>query len=172
MHSQPITAEYLDASLTLIIAAFATAEHSDGQEAALTKRLRTSATYQPAFDVIALSDDGQLIGHALLSQAMVADRWPVAVLAPLAVHPDWQRHGVGHALLSYLEVQAEAQGCRGISILGDPAYYGRFGYQPAADWQILPPAGIPGEFFLFKALDPAQMAGVSGALSYDPAFGI
>ncbi len=172
MRIEPITDQYLDASLKTITAAFATAKYTDGHEAALVQRLRQSPTYHPEYDAVALNDDDEVIGYALLSQALVAAKWPVFVLAPLAVHPAWQHRGVGSALLTYLEVQAGEDARRGLSILGDPAYYGHFGYRPVSEWQITPPAGIPAEFFLFKELLPGSMATVTGELAYDPAFGI
>lgn len=172
MQITPITAQHQQASLQLITTAFATAAHSDGHEAELVAKLRQSATYHPDYDVVALNDDGVVVGHALLSQALVAERWPVFVLAPLAVHPDWQHRGIGGALITYLEVQAGEDARRGISILGDPAYYGRFGYRPAAEWQITPPQAWPSANFMFKELVPGSMHGVSGTLTYDPAFGL
>lgn len=172
MRIEPITDQYLDASLTVITTAFAKAEYTDGHEAQLVQRLRASDTYHPEYDAVALNDDGTVIGHAMLSQATIAGKWPVFVLAPLAVHPDWQNQGVGGGLITYLEVQAGEDARRGISILGDPAYYGRFGYRPASNWQITPPDGIPAQFFLFKELLPGSMKNISGPLAYDPVFAI
>ncbi|WP_179393927.1 GNAT family N-acetyltransferase [Lacticaseibacillus absianus] len=149
--------------------------HADGDEAALVARLRHSATYRSADDVVALSDDGTLIGHALLSQAAVVGpthEWPVFVLAPLAVHPDWQGQGVGSALLTYLAVQAGEDARRAIAILGDPGYYGRFGYQPARDFGVTAPFAVPDANLMLKAIVPGGLTGVSGTLRYDPAFGL
>lgn len=130
MRIQPVTKPYLNASLAVIAAAFANAPHTDGHEAELVTALRQSPAYHPDYDVIAVNDNDHVIGHAMLSPAVVVGettRWPLFVLAPLAVHPDVQNRGVGGALLTYLEIQAGEDARRGIAILGDPAYYGRFG---------------------------------------------
>ncbi|WP_125702333.1 GNAT family N-acetyltransferase [Lacticaseibacillus daqingensis] len=175
MRITPITPQQWAASLTLITAAFATAPHADGNEAALVAKLRQSPTYHPAYDAVAFSDQGVLVGHALLSEAAIVGphgRWPVFVLAPLAVAPDWQRQGVGGALITYLEAQAGEDARRAISILGDPAYYGRFGYRPAIDFGVQAPFDVPEENFMLRELIPDGLSGVSGVLQYDAAFGL
>ncbi|MCI1987451.1 MAG: N-acetyltransferase [Lactobacillus sp.] len=173
MRIEPITAQYLTESLHVIQAAFATAPHTDGHEADLVKALRQSPTYHADYDVVALNDAGQVIGHAMLSPATVGDKqWPLFVLAPLAVRPDSQGQGVGGALLTYLEIQAGEDARRGLSILGDPAYYSRFGYQPAKNFGITAPTAVPEENFLLKELFPGGLQGVSGQLQYAPEFGL
>lgn len=172
----PITDTQKPASLALITAAFLTAAHADGNEAALVAALRQSPTYHPDYDVVATAEDGTLLGHALLSQAqVVADTGtprPVFVLAPLAVAPAHQSEGVGAALISYLQMQAGEDERRAISVLGDPAYYGRFGFGPAADYGITAPFDVPTANFMIKEICQGGLANVHGELHYDPAFGL
>lgn len=171
MRIEPIQAKYIDDSIQVVKQAFATAEHSDGDEFQLISRLRDSDDYHSEYDAIALNDDNQVIGHAMLSEAMVGNT-PIFVLAPLAVLPKYQKQGVGSALITYLEVTAGEDMRRAISILGDPAYYGRFGYQPASDYNITPPAGIPAEYFMIKPLFDGALAKVSGELKYAAEFNL
>ncbi|WP_407893788.1 GNAT family N-acetyltransferase [Lacticaseibacillus sp. N501-2] len=169
MRIEPIQPKYFDESQQVVKAAFETAKHSDGDEFQLIKRLRQSADYRPQYDAIALNDAGQVIGHAMLSLAHVGQT-PIFVLAPLAVLPAYRNQGVGGALITYLEVTAGEDMRRAISILGDPKYYGRFGYTPAADFDITPPAGIPAEYFLIKPLFDGALAHVTGELQYAAEF--
>ena len=171
MRIEPIQSQYLSESCQVITEAFAHAEHTDGDEADLVLRLRESKDYHPEYDAIALNDDGQVIGYAMMSQALIG-KTPIFVLAPLAVLPDDQNQGVGSALITYLEVTAGEDMRRAISVLGDPAYYGRFGYRLAADFNITPPAGIPAEYFLIKPLFDGALANVSGELQYAPEFNL
>src|SRR5690606_25411193 len=70
---------------------------------------------------------GGIVGHLALSP--VTAPFPALALAPLAVAPSQQRRGIGSALV------AAAQALRPdatIIVLGDPAYYGRFGFRPVA----------------------------------------
>ncbi|WP_461226295.1 GNAT family N-acetyltransferase [Lacticaseibacillus suihuaensis] len=171
MKIQPVTKDYLAPSVALVTAAFATAAHSDGNEGPLVAKLRQSATYHPEYDAIALADDGTLIGHAMLSEASVGAT-KLFVLAPLAVAPAHQHQGVGSALIAYLEAVAGEDLRRAISILGDPAYYGRFGYGPAARFGITAPFPVADENFMIRELIPGGLRGVTGRLQYDPAFGL
>lgn len=70
--------------------------------------------------------EGVVLGHATLSPLAAAS--PAYALAPLAVAPRMQGRGLGAALIR--ETVAWADG-HPVVVLGDPAYYGRFGFQPA-----------------------------------------
>ncbi len=75
-------------------------------------------------------------------------------LAPLAVLPERQGQGVGRALME--------EGLRRVSapvlVLGDPAYYGRFGFEPAAPRGITNPWRIDGpEWMVRGEAEPAEV---------------
>ena len=76
-----------------------------------------------------------VVGHLLFS-TLVLRRGDVLLegvvaLAPLAVLPNHQRRGIGKALMRDAYGRLVAMGIRASVVLGDPAYYGRFGYRPA-----------------------------------------
>ncbi|WP_415652623.1 GNAT family N-acetyltransferase [Schleiferilactobacillus harbinensis] len=176
MQITPVTKDLAEKSLPVITAAFATAAHSDGNEAELVANLRQSKTYRPEYDAVAVSDDGRVLGHAMLSLAQVVaadgQQWPIWVLAPVAVLPTEQKRGLGTALIMYLEAMAFGDGIRAISVLGDPAYYGRFGFVPASQYRITAPFTVADENFMVRELQAGGLAQVQGVLRYDPAFGI
>lgn len=59
---------------------------------------------------------------------------PVALgLVPLAVNPDWQGQGVGTALM-WSALHAARGQAKVVVVLGNPTYYGRFGFRPASQW--------------------------------------
>ena len=68
-----------------------------------------------------------------------AGQAPVLALGPLTVRPDYQRRGVGSALMHAVLGAADALGEPLIALLGDPAYYSRFGFRLAAEYDITPP---------------------------------
>ncbi|MGB3390863.1 MAG: N-acetyltransferase [Pseudaminobacter sp.] len=75
---------------------------------------------------------GRIVGHVLFSRLKVVqdDRQLGAVaLAPLAVDPGLHRQGIGSALVEAAHEQLRASGETLSVVLGDPAYYGRFGYR-------------------------------------------
>lgn len=76
--------------------------------------------------------DGELIGHVLFSRLTVrgqAGDFAAVALAPLAVAPAAQRAGIGGALVRAAHERLAAAGESLSVVLGDPAYYGRFGYE-------------------------------------------
>jgi putative acetyltransferase len=96
-----------------------------GDEAQLTRRLR--ADDDVLFELVAV-EAGQVVGHILMSR-LWADRAALyAALAPLSVAPERQRGGLGAALVNASLEAARDVGCHGVLVLGDPAYYGRFGF--------------------------------------------
>ncbi len=76
--------------------------------------------------------DQHLAGHVMFTLCQLEGSTDiVALLAPLAVHPDHQRQGIGTALARTGLERLKAQGVAEVVVLGDPAYYSRLGFRPA-----------------------------------------
>lgn len=71
-----------------------------------------------------------VVGHVLLSRLNAPFRG--LALAPLAVAAPWRRQGVGAALVHRALADARAEAWQAVLVLGDPAYYGRFGFDATA----------------------------------------
>ena len=165
---QETPADY-DAVYRLVKEAFATADHSDGDEQDLVVRLRKSEAFIPELSLVAEAD-GVPAGYILLTKIRVGEETELAA-APLAVAPAFQRKGVGSALIREVERAARELGYRYIVILGSPAYYGRFGYRPAVEYGIHPPFPVgPGYFMARPRLPGAEK--LDGTVRYAPEFGI
>lgn len=131
-----------DAIDSLIDRAFAEVEHSDGRESAIVRGLRAAGAL--ALSLVAVRD-GRLVGHAAFSPVRIegeGEGW--FGLGPVGIHPAHQRHGVGSALIRQGIGQLRGGGARGILVLGEPGYYGRFGF--AHDPRLTFP-GPPPEYF-------------------------
>lgn len=165
---QETPADY-DAVYRLVKEAFATADHSDGDEQDLVVRLRKSEAFIPELSLVAEAD-GVLAGYILLTKIGVGEETELAA-APLAVAPAFQRKGVGSALIREVERAARELGYRYIVILGSPAYYGRFGYRPAVEYGIRPPFPVEPEYFMARLLLPGAEK-LDGTVRYAPEFGI
>jgi putative acetyltransferase len=107
-------------------------------EVRLVDALRTSGAWLLSF--VAL-DGAEVVGHVLGTRARVGPV-PVLALGPLGVRPDRQRRGYGSALVHALLGAADALDEPLVGVLGDPRYYGRFGFRHAASYGITPP--LPG----------------------------
>ena len=105
-------------------------EHAFGQqaEAGLVDALVSDG--HAVVELVAV-EDGQVVGHILFSRLYVEQggkEFPAVALAPLAVEPSFHGTGIGGALIREAHIRLRDAGERLSVVLGDPAYYGRFGY--------------------------------------------
>ena len=113
--------------------------------------------------------DGQVVGHILYSPATVADVVG-AGLAPMAVLPEFQRHGIGSKLIETGTQKLKDAGLPFIIVLGHSNYYPRFGFKPASIFGIKCEWDVPDEAFMLLVLDQTKMQGVSGLAKYRDEF--
>lgn len=116
---------------------------------------------------------GRLVGHILFSQLPVVGEGRMvngAALAPMSVHPDWQRKGIGAALVQMgLEILKD-KGIEAVIVLGETAYYTRFGFSPDLAKDLESPYSGPNLMGL--ELRQGALAGLHGSLRYPRAFGV
>lgn len=136
-------------------------------EADLVEQLRSDNALVTA--LVAEAADHRLHGYVAFSRVLVesADRLePATALAPLAVAPDDQHRGIGYALVRAGLTALAARGERLVFVLGDPDYYGRFGFSVGAAAPF--PSRYAGPNFL--ALRLLAGAPAAGRLRYPAAF--
>lgn len=105
-------------------------EHAFGQqmEAGLVDALVASG--DAVLELVA-EEDGHVVGHILFSRLYVdhgGRRFSAVALAPLAVEPSFHGTGIGGALVREAHVRLKKAGEKLSIVLGEPGYYGRFGY--------------------------------------------
>jgi putative acetyltransferase len=117
---------------------------------------------------------GEVVGHVLFSPVTVStEKAEVSLLAlgPVAVLPSKQRQGIGTLMISGCLEYLRSRGHRGVVVVGEPAYYRRFGFIQASRWGLACELEVPDENFMAMALTPGVLAGVSGTVRYRPEFG-
>lgn len=153
----------------VVKAAFDSAEEADGNEQDLVNSLRRGGSFVPELSLVA-EQDGRIIGHILFTEAAVGTA-TVLALAPLSVHPDYQRQGVGSALIAAGHKVAAGLGYPYSVVLGHETYYPRLGYRPASSFGIQPPFDVLEKNFMAIRLRE-DAPSVHGALRYAKEFGI
>ncbi len=137
-------------------------------EANAIDRLRERGAEMLSF--VAVIDD-RVVGHLLFTSIVIAapDRtWPGLGLAPLSVLPEFQRQGIGTALMNAGLEECRRLGHERVIVLGHPDYYPRFGFERARQYGVRFEFEAPDEACMILALRPGALAGVSGVAKYQP----
>lgn len=143
-------------------AAFAGAPDAPGTEAAIVDALRRDG----ALTLSLVAEEAQgIVAHLCFSPVRIGGRdcgW--FGLGPVSVAPHRQGEGIGSTLIREGLARLRNLSANGYVVLGEPGYYARFGFTPAAGLTF---DGAPPEYFLqgtFSGPTPA------GAVAYHPAF--
>lgn len=147
----------------LTAAAFLTAAHASGTEAAIVRDLRAAGAL--VLSLVAVDPaTGEIVGHAAFSpiETEMPGRW--FGLGPLSVTPGSQRTGIGSALVRAGLTQLANMRAAGVVLVGDPAYYGRFGFAARPG---LACEGVP-DFYVqaFAFREPSEWC----PIAFHPAF--
>ncbi|MEO1190253.1 MAG: N-acetyltransferase [Pseudomonadota bacterium] len=104
---------------------------------------------------------GEPVGHVAFTRCRLSTvEAPVALLGPLAVTPRFQRRGLGSALTQAGFEKLADEAVVAVLVLGDPGYYGRFGF--SSDHGVEPPCPLPSDWrpaWQARWLGSARLAG-------------
>ncbi|WP_429970756.1 GNAT family N-acetyltransferase [Fructilactobacillus sp. Tb1] len=153
----------------VIYEAFLNSEHGYNNENDLVHNLRKEEDYNNYFEIVAENYNNDIVGHAMLSTINISDHLGMA-LAPISVMPDYQNNGIGSLLMNEIEQRATKKDVQFISILGDPNYYGRFGYLSASKYRISAPFEVEDKYFMIKPLFENGLKNVTGTVEYNQSF--
>lgn len=143
-------------------AAFADAPHSEQTEPAIIDALRAAGAL--TISLVAEEDD-EVVGHVAFSPVTIEGReigW--FGLGPVSVKPSKQRQGISEASIRDGLARLRQAGAAGCVVLGDPTYYGRFGF--ATDPKLAYPDAPP-EYFQRLAFSEREL---TGTVTYHPGF--
>jgi putative acetyltransferase len=132
-------------------------------EARLVDDLRAAG--DSVFSLVAV-DNGTVAGHALFSRMKAP--FPALALGPVAVLPEYRRTGFGSRLIRQGIARSEAAGWLGIIVLGDPAFYRRFGFDVGRASGFISP--YAGPHLMALPIGRSELPTSEGRIEHAPAF--
>ena len=139
-------------------------------EADLVDRLREDV---PSYFALVAAREDLVVGHIAFTPVAIEAARSIDArgLAPMAVLPEHQRAGIGAALVRAGLASCHDAGAEAVVVLGHPAYYPRFGFEPAAGFGLRSEYDVPPEAFMVLELVPGALARAAGRVRYHAAFG-
>jgi putative acetyltransferase len=160
---RPASLEDAAAIRRVHVTAFPTAAEAD-----VVERLRASG--KAVIELVALDGDS-IVGHIVFSPVALRPRAGAVGLglAPLAVLPDHEKHGVGRRLIQNGLAECHRWGAGFVVVIGDPPYYSRFGFEPAAKHGLRSQYPARDAFMVFK-LEAGALPPPGTLVNYAPEF--
>lgn len=155
-------------------------DYSDGTDiVALVEEIRDSEFYIPHLSFVAEMDE-KIVGHFLFSKFPLSPtkngghngktESGIVMLAPVSVHADYLRQGIGTAMLKLGIERVKAEGYKGITVEGNYRFYNTVGFKTSSEYNIFPTSGIPMEeprCMMCLETYEGSLADVHGYIVYD-----
>ena len=150
----------------LVKVAFQTAKVSNGKEQDFVNQLRSGGDCIPELALVA-EEGSKLIGHIMLTKTYITgdnNKYETLLLAPISVALEYRNKGVGTKLIKESFKLAKEMGYTSVVLVGDPAYYHRFGFKATVNYGIRHVQNIPDENVMAYELVPEALKGISGTI--------
>ena len=134
-----------------------------GRFAKASERLREGRLAAAGLSLIA-TDHGRLVGTVRLWNVNAGPACAALLLGPLAVHPGHRNRGIGTRLMQRAVARARLAGHGAIILVGDAAYYARFGFADAKTGGLWMPGAFERHRLLAHELKPGALDGARGLI--------
>jgi predicted N-acetyltransferase YhbS len=151
----------------LVKTAFQTAKVTNGKEQDFVNSLRSSSNYIPELALVA-EENGKLIGHIMLTKMYIDDndKTETLYLAPISIALEYRNKGMGSDLIKASFKLAKEMGYKSVFLVGDPAFYHRFGFKAAIDFGVEHEPDIPDEYVMACELSPNALLEITGVVDF------
>lgn len=158
-------------------------DYSDGTDIiALVEEIRDSKYYIPELSFVAELDN-KVVGHFLFSKFPLSPTREgghadgaepeIVMLAPVSVHADHFRQGIGTAMLTQGIEKVKELGYKGITVEGNYKFYHHVGFRTSSEYNIFPTSGYPMKeprCMMCQETYEGSLAGIHGYIVYDMYF--
>jgi len=134
-----------------------------------SERLREGRVPADGLSLVAI-DRGRTVGAVRLWHVTAGPGRAALLLGPLAVDPAHRNRGIGTALMRRAIARARLAGHRAILLVGDAAYYSRFGFTAAPTGELWMPGCYDRDRLLALELRPDALTGARGLIAAIGAF--
>lgn len=123
--------------------------------------------------LVAVESSGEkeeIVGHIICSKAEVRTEKravPVLNMGPISVLPEYQRRGVGKALILAMIEKAKEFGYGAILFFGRPEYYPQFGFKEASEFGVTDAEGYNYPSFMGMELIPGYLKEANGGRFFE-----
>lgn len=135
--------------------------------------LRNSLDFIPELDFVA-EKQGRIVGHIAYTRGLIRDRTnvdtEVLCFGPVSVLPEFQKQGIGSALINHTLNIARGMDYPAVLIYGDPRYYSRFGFRCAEKYDVKTADDKYAVALLALELRPGALNNISGRFIESTAF--
>ena len=128
-----------------------------------SERLREGRLPADRLSLVAV-ERGQIVGTVRLWHVTAGPARPALLLGPLAVHPEHRNRGIGSALMRRAIARARLAGHHAILLIGDVAFYGRFGFTAEQTGELWMPGTFEPHRLLGCGLVPGALKGAHGLI--------
>jgi len=145
------------------------AAYGPSRFAKASERLREGRVPADGLSLVAV-DRGRIVGTVRLWHVIAGPGRAALLLGPLAVDPAHRNRGIGTALMRRVIARARLAGHRAIVLIGDAAYYGRFGFTAAPTGELWMPGRYDRDRLLALELRSDALVGARGLIAASGAF--
>ncbi len=139
----------------------------------LVHKLRAAGAFVKELDFV-VCYGSKIIGNIMCSRAKVIDKdnnqFEVLCLGPVTVLPEYQKKGIGRLLIEGTIKEARRLNFKGIFLMGNPAFYTRFGFKNAKVFGIQTSEGGNFDYFMGLELKENSLKGITGRFHEDAVF--
>ena len=155
-------------------------DYSDGTDIiALVEEIRDSQYYIPELSFVA-EIDNKIVGHFLFSKIPLSPTKEgghknnmdagIVMLAPVSVHADYLRQGIGSTMLKLGLEKVREMGYKGVTVEGNFRFYNTVGFKTSSEYNIFPTSGYPMKeprCMMCQETYKGSLDGVQGYIVYD-----
>jgi putative acetyltransferase len=154
--------------------------YSDGTDIiTLIEEIRASKYYIPKLSFVA-EIDNRIVGHFMFSHFPLSStkegnykneaKSEIVMLAPVAVHADHFKEGIGYTMLSLGIEEVKRLDYRGITVEGDFNFYNQLDFKTSSEYNIYPTSGFPMKdlrYMMCQETSPGALDSIEGYIVYD-----